>query len=517
MKNLIFLIIFSISTNLFAQPGYLPHMQEADFKRITEQLNDDPNNYELIWQRLNINSSHFDIYSKGGIVKKENVLNEPEAISLSNWTYEERIADLNKLIESKAEINEYGTISNIADFTFMRGQIYYLLGEYQKALTDYLFALDNINENEAKRNNYYKKQKICISIAAYYYNKREDNEDYYKTSTSEENLRQALKYIDMISPLEFTENFNDENSYNYYESIQDSYEQEKINLLTYLKEDVRLENYYKKLMRNQYEIFKRQKARDDEWDKDDVKKNGYNYSTNSSYLNALGYANRLANFYYDRKNYKKAKWLAEQTINYFPTNSFGYIVDRYDVGIHYLLLNKIYQTEGFKNFDKEMNTLIDLLGGSTHGTNYNVSEIGKYLNERLQENPNEPRLYLALGIWHYKNRMSSSHSATLSTAEILNLLNKAEKLKLKDYRLPFAKAAVYLHLEKNNELGLSEINKALNQYKANPSVYSIKYELLRKFPNPNEQELQELNGENMRKYRVKNYKDMSNFLKEIEK
>lgn len=218
-------------------------MQEADFKRITEQLKDDPNNYELIWQRLNINSSHFDIYKRGGIVQTENILNEPEAVSLSNWTYEERIADLNKLIESKAEINKYGTISNIADFTFMRGQIYYLLGEYQKALTDYLFALDNISENEAKRNNSYKKQNICISIAAYYYNKREDNVDYYKTSTSEENLRQALKYIDMISPVEFTENFNDENSYNYYETIQDPYEREKINLLSYLKEDVRLENY----------------------------------------------------------------------------------------------------------------------------------------------------------------------------------------------------------------------------------------------------------------------------------
>src|SRR5690554_1460352 len=515
MKNLIFIFFLSISTNLFAQPGYLPHMQEADFKRITEQLKDDPNNYELIWQRLNINSSHFDIYKRGGIVQTENILNEPEAVSLSNWTYEERIADLNKLIESKAEINKYGTISNIADFTFMRGQIYYLLGEYQKALTDYLFALDNISENEAKRNNSYKKQNICISIAAYYYNKREDNVDYYKTSTSEENLRQALKYIDMISPVEFTENFNDENSYNYYETIQDPYEREKINLLSYLKEDVRLENYYKKLMRNQYEIFKRKKAHDDEWEKDEVKKNGYKYSTNDSYLNILRYANELANFYYERKNYKKAKWLAEEIINHYPTNSFGYIVDRYDVGVHYLLLNKIYQTKEFKNFDKEMNTLLELLGGSKHGINYNVSEMGKYLNERLQENPNEPRLYLALGIWRYKN--GSSQSTTASTAEILNLLNKAEKLKLKDYRLPYAKAIVYLHLEKNYELGLTEINKALNLYKANSSVYNVKYELLRKFPNPNEQELQELNGENMRRYKVKNYKDMSNLFKEIQK
>lgn len=516
MKNLILVFILSISANLFAQPGYLPHMQEADFKRITEQLKDDPNNYELIWQRLNISTPHFDLYSRGGIAN-DTLSDNVEEVSLFTWTYKERIEDLNKLIKNKAEINEYGTISNIADFTFMRGQMYYLLGEYQKALSDYLFALDRIDENEAKRNNYYKKQNICISIAAYYYNKREDNEDYYKSGASEKDLRQALKYIDMISPVEFTENFNDENSYNYYETIQDSYEREKINLLTYLKEDVRLENYYQKLMRNQYEIFKRKKAHADEWEKDEVKKNGYKYSTNESYVNVLRYANELANFYYERKNYKKAKWLAEQTINYYPTNNFGYIVDRYDVGTHYMLLNKIYQTEGFKNFDKEMNTLLELLGGSTHGVNYNISEIGKYINERLQENPNEPRLYLALGIWHYKNSMSSSYSATLSTAEILNLFNKAEKLKLQDYRLPFAKAIIYLYLEKDYELGLSEINKALKLYKANPSIYNIKYELLRKFPNPNEQEMQKLNNENTRKYKMISYKDISNLLKEIEK
>ena len=515
MKKLIFLIALSISTNFFAQPGDLHQTQEFDFKNITKQLKNDPNNYELIWKRLNINDLHYNIYFPGGIIQTKNILDEPEEISLSNWTYEDRIDDLNKLIESKAEINGYGKASNIADYTFMRGQIYYLLGEYEKALTDYLFALDKITENKTRESNYDKKQKICISIAAYYYNKKEDNADYY--NTKEENIRQALKYIDMISPLEFTENFNDETKYNYYKSIRDPYEQEKINLLTYLKEDVRLENYYKKLMRNEYEIYKRKKAHDEEWEEEELKKNGSSYTTDLSYLDALRYANELANFYYERKNYKKAKWLAEETLNYFPRNSVGYILDRFYVGIHYLLLNKIYQTEGLKNFDKEMNTLIDLLGGSTHGINYDTSEIGKYINERLQENPNEPRLYLALGIWHYKNTMRSSHAPTISTTEILNLLNKAEKLNLKDYRLHFAKAVVYLHLEKDYELGLFEINKALNQYKNNPSVYHIKNQLLRKFPNPNEQDIQELNSENMRKYRVKNFRDMSILLKEIEK
>ena len=39
-------------------------MQEADFKRITEQIKDKPDNYELIWKRLSISNLHFDIYAK---------------------------------------------------------------------------------------------------------------------------------------------------------------------------------------------------------------------------------------------------------------------------------------------------------------------------------------------------------------------------------------------------------------------------------------------------------------------
>lgn len=515
MKKLIFIFILFVSANLLAQPGYLPFMQEADFKRITEQLKTDPDNYELIWKRLNISSNpHFDIYARGGIVK-DTLSTEIEEVTFWNWSYKEKLVDINKLIDNKAEINEYGRISNIADFTLLRGKIYYLLGEYKKALADYLFAL-KIIESEPKRDNSYKKQNICISIAAYYYNLRDDY-DESKTGESKENFRQALKYIDMISPVEFTENFNNEKLYNYYKTIQDPYEREKVNLLKYLKEDVRLENYYKKLMHNQYEIFKRKKVEEDEWSEEVVKKNGYGYSTNKSYLNTLRYAINLADFYYEKKDYQKAKWLAEHAIDYYPTNVSGYIVHRYEVGIHYFLLNKIYQTPGFKNFDKEMNSLMDLLGGSMQGINYNVSEMGKYINERLQEHPNEPRLYVALAIWHFKNKVSSSSSATATSGEILNLLNKAEQLKFKDYRLSYAKAVVYQHLEKNYELGLVEINKALKLYQASSFLYSTKYELLGKFPKPNEQELQELNQENMRKWRVRNYKDMSDFFVEIQK
>jgi hypothetical protein len=512
MKNLILIPFLLLSANLFAQPGDMVGMRRLRFEAITKELEKHPNNYELIWERLNIASNpNFDLYSRGNVVKHEQPFDFHET---SFWplrfpfSYEEQLADIDKLIDNKAEIKEHDRISNIVDFTFLRGKIYYLLGDYEKALKNYLFALNNIDESDAKGNNSSKKQAICISLAAYYYNPRDNSGNYHRFDEREENLRQALKYIDMVSPLEFTDD-------NYCKSIADPFERDKIDLLTYLNENARLENYYKKRMRSRYEYFKIKKAHDDEWDKGEVEKNGYAYSTNASYLTVLRCANELANFYYKKKRYVNAKWMAEQIINYCPTNSSGFIVDRYEVGEHYLLLNKIYQTGDFKDFDKEMNTLIELLGGSNHGINYNVSEIGNYIKARLQEHPEESRLYLALAIWHYKNSVASSNSATASEAEIFELLKKAELLNLEDYRLPFAKAIVYLDLGKDYELGLIEINKALDLYKANPFLYSVKYHLLSRLPNPNWQELEEFNGEHRRKWSVRNYKDMSNFFKSM--
>ena len=515
MKHLIYSCILLFSIQTFAQPGNILELNKNEFERITKELKEDPNNYLLIWKRLNIYYKNFTLYTQGGVKKNQLMLQQD--VFIPDWTDEKRISDLNQLIENNAEINDNGYVYNISDFTLMRGQIYYLLGDYENALSDYLFALKNIKSNNSieYRN---KKEKICISLAAYYYNKKDEDNAPYNENKKKENLSEALKYLDMLSLIEYTSDFNDPNLHNDYGFINDPFEHQRINLLKYLNKGERLSNYYINLMRNEFQIYKNKTTPLFEWE---IKKSDDNtqfYTTNENYLNALSYAYELANFYYDKENYKKAKQIAEEAIHYFPTNSYGYILDRIPVGNHYLLLNKIYQTKEFKNFDKEMNALIDLLGGSMFGINYDVDAIGNYINQRLQENPNEPRLYLALGIWHYKNNMRSSYPPTASTAEILELFEKAEKLNLKDYRLPFAKAMFYAHLEKNYELSLSEINKSLEAYKLNPYAHTLKYEYLIKLYNQDEKERIEFKttyDESFKKLNERVYKDMSNLFVKI--
>lgn len=512
MKKLMPILLLFFAINVFAQPGYTLQMKERRFKELTKALKKSPDNYELIWERLQIVfNPQFDLYTKGKVIKDQsNIQGDPEGFF--TFSYDRILSDLNTLIENKAEIKNYNRIYNTADFVLLRGKAYYLLGEYQKALKDYHFVLNATNNADTDN----KKEAVCIALAAYYYNLQEDDKNY-NTKVLESNLRQALKYIDMVSPIEFTENFNDEKKYNYYTTIADPFEYNKIYLLDYLKEDVRLEDYYKKLIRNQYEIFKREKIHADEWNKEEIEKNGYNYTVNESYLNVLRYANDLAQFYYKRKNYQKAEWLTEQTISFYPTNNAGYIVDRYSVGMHYLLLKMIYQAEDTQNFDKEMNSLIELLGGSTQGINYNVSELGSYIKARIKQYPDEPRLHLALGIWNYKSFIGSDNTADLSADEIKKLLSKAENMKLKDYRLYYAKALVYLHLLKDYELALTEINKALDICQFNPFIYSTKYEIVSKFPNPNEQELQLIQKEIKNKWKIEGYKQLDHLFYELEK
>ncbi|MDR6920156.1 hypothetical protein [Chryseobacterium sp. 2987] len=481
MKKLIAIFSLFISTLLSAQPGYTFTMRQADFERFTQQLKTDPNNDELIWKRLNISfNPQFDIYTKGGKQTYSSTPNFQFNQIFENWTYEKILADINRLIDHKAEVNEYGRNTNLIDFTLLRGKLYYLTGDNKNALSDYLTALNDVSQAASSPNNDEKKKKICISLAAYYYNLTEDSR--------QENLREALKYIDMISPIEFVCNIESVQSNG---EIFDYYQYEKINLLTYLHEDPRLENYYKKLILQSYDLYKKK---------------------NEDGLYIFDKINDLANFYFQKKNYEKARRLTEIALNYFPKNSLGYIINRYNVSKHYFLLNRIYRTDGFKNQEKEFNNLIDILG-PTHGISYNAKEIGSYIKESLEKYPEEPRLLLALAIWHYKNDFETT---TARPEEILKILNKAEESQLKDYRLPFTKAHIYLYKQRNYKLALKEINKSLQLNQSDPHVYGMKSEILRNIPGFDEKEEQLAAQESQSKSKIVRIKDMPELLKEIQ-
>jgi hypothetical protein len=109
MRNLTVFYLLFVSLNVSAQPGDIEGMRKADFMRMMEQLKNEPNNYELIWRRLEeFAHPHFDLYSRSGIMK----IDEEKTNSLSidaayiNWTPKNILSVLNKLIDNKVEINK---------------------------------------------------------------------------------------------------------------------------------------------------------------------------------------------------------------------------------------------------------------------------------------------------------------------------------------------------------------------------------------------------------------------------
>jgi tetratricopeptide (TPR) repeat protein len=223
LKSILFLIFTSLK--LFAQPGDYGY-SERQFEELTDKLKKDPHNYELRWKRIALsgfNHTYFDIYEKSGTIKSQvSYFKKPE----------ELLDDLNILINKNVVINEH----NVAEFIMIRGRFYYFSGEIDKALNDYLIALDYKGSAPNSDLN----DKICISIAAYYYNLKE--------TLTEENARQALKYVNMANP-----------NGCYSNQAPDCYEKEKKELLKFLKEEQRLTTYYKKLILAEYTIFKETK------------------------------------------------------------------------------------------------------------------------------------------------------------------------------------------------------------------------------------------------------------------
>ena len=160
MKQGIVLLLFFTSLNLAAQPGDLEYAySKKRFAELTEKLKVEPDNHQLIWERITLsgfNNTYFNIYKESGALK-------------GNISYFEDLSELfdglNKLIDNNIVIGNH----NIAEFKMLRGRLYYFSGEKNKALEDYLSALnDNTSFRNAELND-----DIYISIAAYYYNLEE--------------------------------------------------------------------------------------------------------------------------------------------------------------------------------------------------------------------------------------------------------------------------------------------------------------------------------------------------------
>jgi tetratricopeptide (TPR) repeat protein len=175
-KILTFIFLFIIQFS-YSQPG------EHDFVNsrirqiniITDSLAKNPNNYELIWERTElIFRPFFSMYSR----PRKEIENDTTAIRMSFYDHTslkynkiDILDELNKLINNVdllktsvqgAGINKITLYINKSNFYYKRGQYYYLKNNREKAIEDYLTALNSNPDNDTKT-------RICIAIAAYYF------------------------------------------------------------------------------------------------------------------------------------------------------------------------------------------------------------------------------------------------------------------------------------------------------------------------------------------------------------
>jgi hypothetical protein len=312
MKLKFIIYFFFISLNLAAQPGDYGY-SERRFAELTEKLKADPNNYDLIWERINLSrfkKTYFDIYKKSGNLNGE-------LSYFKNST--ELFDDLNKLINNNVVIANH----NIAEFKMLRGRLYYFSGEKDKALDDYLFALNyNASFHNPELND-----DIYISIAAYYYNLEE--------KLTEENARQALKYVNMANPNGCHSN-----------QTSDCYEREKKELLKFLKEEQTLIAYYKKLILAEYKNFIESQIGCFVTTDFIFKKNNY-------YFGTLNRINDLAELYNEIGNYQKLKSLTEKLINFLPPDNKGQLYKTFPKEKLYKISSEEYSKRFFNLHNKD--------------------------------------------------------------------------------------------------------------------------------------------------------------------
>ena len=282
MKLKIILFFYFISLNIFAKPGDYGRSKKL-FDEITDELKSKPNSCSLIWKRIEIsrfNATYFDMYKKNGD-------------SLGEFRY---FKSLTEIIEGLSIlIDKKGLVENhkIAEFKLLRGRAYYFSGKREKAFEDYLSAL---HDNDSLKNERLF-DKIYISLAAYYYN--------LEDSLTEINARQALKYIKMVTPNSCQSN-----------QTSDCYENEKVELLKFLKEKQQLIDFYKGLIFADYNSYVNTK-------KNSIETTHYTFDKNMFYFSTLDRINDLAEYYYEIKDYKKSKYLTEYLLKCLPPDTNG--------------------------------------------------------------------------------------------------------------------------------------------------------------------------------------------------
>lgn len=479
MRKILFItILLILSTKLNAQPGCAPEKSVAQrFIELSDSINKNPNNYNLRWERIEtIQTRTCDkmILTK---LKQDNLIEYSDNSSIAYYKIDlinelSLLIDKNVKIDSRFDYLRYDSYN----FHYLRGKIYLSNNDTVNTLADFHKALETPYQPL--------KVRVSKSLSDYYLSLNRTNSENYI-----QNTQKALDYLDLVSPVEFSESLTGNET--------EPFIYEKKELLENLQDYERLEKYLVKLINYSFLSIPT-------YDE---------FQINSHIEGFLENVYNLSKFYYTKNDYSRAKKTVELLLKYQPDNRHFYIYnDSYKWAPMLDLMNKIYQTKEYRHSNLELDFLLKRLYADPL---FNLSLDTEYLKNILNQHPNDARVYIS---WTYiklmdeylRGRNQIENDYPLSLTE---LFNKIEKLNFKGFELPYLKAVYYIKTNKS-DLALTEINKALKLYDG-AKLIRLKADILRKQLNPDYEEIEKLTEKIRRNYFK--YEDLSELLNQVNK
>ena len=477
MRKILFIVILLIlSTKIYSQPGCIPEKSVAErFLKLSDSIKKFPDNYILRWERIEtIQTRTCDkmIFTKP---KQDNLIEYSDDTSAAYYKIDLKyelslLIDKNVKIDSRFDYLRYDSYN----FHYLRGEIYLSNNDTINALGDFHQALETPYQPL--------KVRVAKSLSDYYRDLNRIDSTNYK-----QNTQKALFYLDLVSPVEF------------YESLTgneiEPFIYEKKELLAHLQNNERLEKYLVKLINYSFLSIPT-------YDEFQINNHKEQFIENVYHL---------SKFYYENKDYARAKKLVELSLKYQPDNQHFYIYnDSYKWAPMLDLINKIYQTKEYKNINLELDFLLRRLYADPL---FNISLDTEYLKNILNKYPNDARVYIS---WTYiklmdeylrgRNQIEKDYPLNLT-----ELFNKIEKLNFKGFELPYLKAVYYLKINKP-DLALSAINQSIKLYDG-ATLIRLKADILRKQLNPDYEEIEKLTEKIRRNYFK--YENLSELLNQV--
>lgn len=232
MRKILFItLLLILSPKIYSQPGCVPEKSVAErFVKLSDSINKFPDNYNLRWERIEtIQTRTCDkmIFTKP---KQENLIEYSDGSSTAYYKID-LINELSLLIDENVKIDsrfDYLRYDRY-NFHYLRGEIYLSNNDTINALADFHKALETSYQPL--------KIRVAQTVSNYY---RGLNMANSANANYRENVQRALYYLDLVSPVEFSESLTGN-------EIEPSI-YEKKELLESLQEDERLEEYLIKLI-----------------------------------------------------------------------------------------------------------------------------------------------------------------------------------------------------------------------------------------------------------------------------